>query len=104
VTQCVAVFLTIAGEQGIPAEMYLTERQLNGIALGILCFRDMYFAIHAPYHGNGEVSVTGSQTQLPYTTFNFIRIKGKIAGYKDPVDVLRIILALPSLQPLESMN
>jgi hypothetical protein len=103
-TRRVSVFLTIAGEKGIPAEIYPTGRQLNGIALGILCLNGVYFAIHAPYHGDGEVTFTNNQPKLPYISFNLIRINGKIAGYKHPADVLRIILALPTLQPLEVLN
>jgi hypothetical protein len=103
-SQRVSVFLTIAGEQDIPAEIFPTGRRLNGIALDILCLGGVYFAIHAPYHGAGEITFTAMVPQLPYTAFNVIRINGKIAGYKKPADVLRIILALPTMQPLEVLN
>ena len=96
-TNGIPVFLTIAGEQWIAAEIYQTGRQLNGIDLDMLLFCDVYFAIHASYDGKGEVTFTDNQLRLPYISFSFIRINGKIAGYKHPADVVRIILALPLL-------
>jgi hypothetical protein len=99
VTSGIPVFLTIAGKKWIPAKIHQTGRQLHGLDLDVLCFRGIYFAIHAPDGGKGEIPLTVNLPQLPYTSFNLIRFRGKIAGYTHPADVLRIILALARLHP-----
>jgi hypothetical protein len=104
VTSGIPVFLTIAGKKWIPAQIFQTGRKLHGLDLDVLCLGEIYFAIHAPYRGEGEIPFTVNVPQLPYVSFNLIRFQGKIAGYKHPADVLRIILAFPLLHPLEVLN
>ena len=98
-TSGIPVFLTIAGKQWIPATIYQTGRQLHGLDLDVLCFRGIYFVIHAQESGKGEMPLTVKLPQLPYTSFNLYRFQGNIAGYTHPADVVRIILALPLLYP-----
>jgi hypothetical protein len=97
VTSGIPVFLTIAGKKWIPAQIFQTGRKLHGLDLDVLCLGEIYFAIHAPDRGEAEIPFTVNVPQLPYTSFNLYRFQGKIAGYKHPADVLRIILALPLL-------
>ena len=98
-TRSIPVFLTIAGKKWIPAQIFQTGRKLHGLDLDVLCLGEIYFAIHAQERGEAEIPLTVNVPQLPYTSFNLYRFQGKIAGYKHPADVLRIILALPLLHP-----